>query len=99
MIVAQPWIALPVSAYESGEAECGDLVYLAGVDGYGQPWSLMARALDAGPLGRYCVKTSEGCAAIEADVPKFLAPFPGLSARVDRMVNVSAMARAHGLHD
>jgi len=94
----EPWVAQPVSAYESGEAQCGDLVYLAGVDAAGTPWSLMARARDAGPLDRYCVELPEGCAPIMADIPAHLAPFPGLSARVERMVNVSAMARAYKLN-
>jgi len=90
-----PWVALPVSWYEEGRAECGDLIYLSGVDAEGAPWSLMARALDAGPLERYCVETGEGCARIVADVPAHQAPFGGMSARVWQVRNVSAAVRAH----
>lgn len=90
---APAWVALPVS--EHGISwQCGDLVYLSGVDAKGQPWSLMARALDAGPLARYCVEMEEGCAPIAADIPQPWAPFDGLSARVFVFVNFSAAARA-----
>jgi len=60
---ADPWIALPVG----GDWECGDLVFVRFEDGS----TLMARAMDAGPLGQYNV---EGRAII-ADIPAHLAPF------------------------
>jgi len=95
----EPWVALPAS--EHGVSWwCGDLVYLSGVDAEGQPWSLMARALDAGPLAGYCVmvpnqsKSGEReCVPIGADIPAPFAPFAGMSATVERFVNVSAEAR------
>jgi len=61
-VQAEPWIALPV-----GEFECGDLVLVRFEDGS----TLMARAMDAGPLGLYNVQGQ----AIIADVPAHLAPF------------------------
>ena len=98
---AAPWVALPVS--EHGITwECGDLVYVGGVDANGEPWSLLARALDAGPLAGYCVEmpAEEGamtaplqCVPIGVDVPAPFAPFAGTSARVDRFVNFTAEAQ------
>lgn len=74
-----PWVALPYRDYR-GSWDCGEPVYLSGVDAYGSPWSLYARAMDTGPFGALCVKQPDGsCPQIVADVPMFLAPFSGLS--------------------
>ena len=62
-VQAEPWIALPVG----GAWECGDLVLVRFEDGS----SLMARAMDAGPLGLYNVEGQP----ILADIPAHLAPF------------------------
>lgn len=88
----EPWVALPVSEYGI-TWECGDLIYVGGTDATGEPWSLTARALDAGPLAKYCIEVDEQCMPIAVDIPEPLAPFPGLSARVSWLVNISAMAR------
>ena len=77
---AAPWIALPTG----GAWECGDLVYLRFEDGS----TLMARALDAGPLGLYNVQGQ----AIIADVPAHLAPF-ALSGPVE-LYNFGEAARS-----
>jgi len=81
-VQAEPWIALPIS--ELGYSwECGDLVYLRFADGS----TLMARAMDAGPLGLYNVQGQ----AIMADVPVHLAPF-ALSGPVE-LYNFGEVAR------
>jgi len=85
----EPWVALPYG----GDWRCGDRIDLSGVDASGEPWSLKARAMDTGPFGDYCVEQPDGtCPPIVVDVPQFLAPFAGLSSRV-QMVNVTAMYR------
>jgi hypothetical protein len=61
---ADPWIAMPIGG---GGWECGDLVYLRFADGS----TLMARAMDAGPLSLYNVEGQP----IIADIPAHLAPF------------------------
>lgn len=92
------WIAVPVTRLQAGEDRCGDLYYLSGVDYEGRRWSMTAVVRDAGPLAKYCVMLPEGCASIEADVPKFQAPFSGLSSRVDQAINLSAFTRQNGIH-
>lgn len=79
-----PWVAIDVNLY-GGWASCGDEILLLG-DG----WSLLARAWDAGPLSRYYVADFGPSLRIIADVPKHLAPFPGLSSKVT-MVNLSRL--------
>lgn len=81
-----PWVALPVTWYESGLARCGDTVTL-----WGDGWSGRYLALDAGPLEGHYVEDWPDL-PIVADVPEFLAEFDGLSARV-RVVNTSAIKR------
>jgi hypothetical protein len=83
-----PWVALPFG--EFGDTwQCGDLVYVR-VQGYP---SIMARALDTGPFGDYCVIWGTGeCLLIVVDIPLYYATFPGLSARVE-VSNISAVAR------
>lgn len=89
---AAPWVALP--AGQCGQTwECGDLIYLAGFDANGEPWSLMARALDAGPLDGYCVRMEGACVPIGVDIPAPFAPFPGTSARIERMIDITAQAQ------
>lgn len=72
-----PWVALDHSEFESGRVRCGDRIRV-----YGEGWSLSARAWDAGTLYEYNVEGTP----IVADVPVFLAPFPGLSSP-GRVVN------------
>lgn len=85
-----PWVALPVDA----DWQCWDLIHVSGIDANtGRPWSLMARALDAGPLSAYCVETPEGCASIAVDIPAHLAPFTGLSSRLTNITNITAISR------
>lgn len=85
----QPWIALPLRDYQSGAVECGDLYYLKFENGR----TLMARALDAGPLSLYCVEQPDGsCARIGMDVPAHLWPLDGISGWVE-MYPISQWAR------
>ena len=93
--VEELWVAVPVVDLISGKTRCGDLYYLSGVDVNGRSWSHMARVGDAGPLSRFRVQQPGGClACILGDLPAYQAPFPGLSARVERAVNFSARARS-----
>lgn len=93
----EPWVAL--QRREVGYSwECGDLIaiYFEDADEV-----LLARAMDAGPFGGYCVVYSDGCLPIVADVPEHLWPTVldgDTSARV-RVVNVTAECRARGYCD
>ena len=65
---ADPWIALPLG----DDWRCGDTVRLRFEDGS----TLMARAMDTGPFGAFCVRQVDGtCPPIIVDVPAHLAPF------------------------
>jgi len=76
-----PWVALPVDKY--GEwAECGGEIVL-----YGDGWSILAQALDAGPLSEYYIEDFPELMII-ADVPRIHSPFKGLSSKA-RMINVT----------
>lgn len=84
--VDTPFVALDVSEYHSGRAQCGDLIRLTFADGS----HLEAQALDAGNLYRY--RVDELRAYIIVDVPFQFAPFPGLSA-LATIRNLSAFRR------
>ena len=84
---APSWVALDITWYESGQVRCGDTITI-----WGDGWSYTGLALDAGRFhGKWIEDWPE--LPIVADLPKFRAPFEGLSARV-RVVNVSAVKRA-----
>lgn len=80
----KPWIAVDVSRYESGEVQCGDLLYVAFDDS--PQWNFFARAYDAGYL-------DDADLGIIGDVPWHLAKFDG-TAR-GKIVNVTAMEREY----
>jgi len=46
-----PWLAVPISWYESGKVECGDWFLIEFSDGS----KMVARALDSGPIDEYNV--------------------------------------------
>jgi len=72
----EAWLALPVEAYESGEARCGDL-FAVWTDGE----LVYLPARDAGPFGRYCVEAGGQCLDILADLPRHAFPGRRLSRR------------------
>ena len=78
---SESWIALPV---DDPTWRCGDLVYVRFEDGS----TLMARAMDAGPLGLYNVQGQR----IIADIPAHLAPF-ALSGAIE-LYNFGEAARS-----
>lgn len=78
---AEPWIALPIDS----DFVCGELAYLRFEDGS----TLMARVMDAGPLGQYNVQGKP----ILADIPVHLAPF-ALSGSVE-LYRIGAQARCY----
>jgi len=84
------FVALPVSEFESGRAECGDQVR---VTVNGQPF--YAQALDAGPLEKYRV-TQFGDVPIVADVPKHLWQFAPDISGTGSVFNESAFNRMAG---
>lgn len=84
------FIALPVSEFESGRAECGDDVRVT-INGQ----SFWAQALDAGPLEKYRV-AQFGDVPIVGDVPTHLWSWaPAISAK-GSVFNESAFNRAAG---
>jgi len=85
-----PWVALPVSEY-GHSWQCGDLSKVTIYHADGTTEAFTAHALDAGPFGRHCVVTGDGCLPIVVDVPAHLVSFTS-SARVE-VVNLSAVAR------
>lgn len=80
----KPWIAVDVSEYESGEIQCGDLLYVAFDDN--PQLNFFARAYDAGHLDNAGL-------GIIGDVPWHLAKFDGTAHGT--IVNVTAMERAY----
>ena len=46
-----PWLAIPISWYREGKADCGDWFLVEFSDGS----TMMARALDSGPIDNYTV--------------------------------------------
>ena len=85
--VTQPFVALDVGLYETGQVRCGDLIRVTFPSGE----MLEAQALDAGYLDGYCVDDLH--AWIVVDVPLQFAPFEGLSA-LATVRNLSAFRRA-----
>lgn len=79
------FVAVDVDWYTSGRVRCGDLLAITFPGGQ----VLRARALDAGPLGRYQVR---GMGQIGMDVPQHLWPAEGRAAVVT-MRNVTADLR------
>ena len=70
-------------AREGIDWECGEPIYLAGVDERGEKWSLFARVWDAGPFDGYCVIRSSGaCEKVVVDLPEYDVPFAGQSSGV-----------------
>lgn len=83
-----PWVALPFRDYGI-TWQCGDLIYLRFANGD----TLMARALDAGPFGAYCVMQPDGeCLDIVADMPIYWTD--AKLSMVGEAINISAVARA-----
>lgn len=84
----KPWVALDVNHYLGGHAKCGDLMLLVFKNGT----SLLARAMDAGPLSKHYVKQWGKHLPIVVDVPEHLKTFPGISIPV-RMYNLDTECR------
>ena len=66
---SRPFVALPITQYQSGAAVCGDWVRVTVGEHV-----FYAQALDAGPLEKYHVEQF-GDMPIVADVPKHLWPY------------------------
>ena len=82
------FVALPVTEYTAGLAQCGDLVRVQIGDDV-----FFAQALDAGPLEKYRVE-QYGDLPIVADVPSHLWPLPGRAISATGVVfNVSQFNR------
>lgn len=78
------WVAVDVGEYQAGRVHCGDLLQVDFGDA-----TLMAYALDAGPLADYRV---DGLGTIGVDVPAHLWPVQGMAAQV-RVCNLTADLR------
>ncbi len=90
--LSPPWVALPYSLHNITWM-CGDLILVREHLDDGTTRSLMARALDTGPFGGYCVAQGDGeCMPIVVDVPELHVTWETLSARVE-VINLSAVAR------
>ena len=75
-----PFIALPVEDYQSGAVRCGAPYHIRFADGS----TLTARAYDAGPFSRFCVRQADGsCPSIGVDVPVYWWPVEGISGWVE----------------
>lgn len=86
---SRPFIALPVTEYTAGLAQCWDQVRVR--TGEHSFWAL---ALDAGPLEKYHVEQF-GDLPIIGDVPRHLWPYPGRIISAQGVVfNESAFNRA-----
>ena len=82
------FVAIPVSWYESGDWQCGDLVVIEFENGD----SLLSYALDAGPFGdKFVVKYGEFVPII-VDVPSHEWPYSGISTGAS-ILNVSLANR------
>jgi len=84
---AAPWVSLSEKLYKTGWAECGDKMKVVFEDGT----SLIALAMDAGPLHKYFLEENPGLPLL-ADVPQHLWPYDTMSAQV-KLVNLTAVAR------
>lgn len=82
-----PWVALPVEWYETGQAHCGDLIWVK-ADSWDEP--IVARALDAGYLSHYRIYDS-GLPFV-ADLPKY--GREGRPTGTGWLINLSAWERA-----
>jgi len=84
------FIALPVSEFQSGRAQCGDNVHVT-IEGQ----SFWAQALDAGPLEKYYVEQF-GDLPIVADVPRHMWSWAPDISGTGQVFNESAFNRACG---
>jgi len=71
-----PWLALDAGEYYSGRARCGDRYQVTFWDGR----QVNLQTLDAGRLGRYCVRSLDPqgrthCLRIAADIPEYFWPY------------------------
>ena len=79
----EPWVAVPDPSL------CGHLFYIRFTDGS----TLLARALDTGPFSNHCVSQPDGdCYPILLDIPAQHSPFPGLSAEIELVLDITAEA-------
>lgn len=88
-ITTSPWVAIDITEYTAGRAECGDELLITFQDGQ----ALRAQALDAGPLYPHYI--DQWRLSIVVDVPAHLAAsrFEGLSTPAT-VLNLSAAKRA-----
>ena len=88
-----PWVAVDPDEYRSGRVHCGDWLWLTTADGH----SLLAQALDAGPLYAHRIDDWPG-QQIVVDVPMHLATWPltwgGNTSTPVQVENLSARERA-----
>jgi hypothetical protein len=73
----EPWIALDVTLYQSGQVECGDQFLLTFTDGY----TLTVSAWDAGLFNGHWVPPWPEL-PIVIDLPQHLKPFAGIAGLV-----------------
>jgi hypothetical protein len=86
----QPWFAVDINEYTSGNVQCGDEFLLDFGDGR---W-LIAQALDSGTFRGYWVSTWPD-KPIVVDLPEHLKPFDGMSGLV-KAYNLSKVERENG---
>ena len=86
---SRPFIALPVTEYTAGPAQCGDIIRVFFSNGE----TIDAVALDAGPFGDLCVIYGDECIKIIADIPSHLWPYPGEISHEGKLVNLSMRKR------
>lgn len=80
-----PWVAVPLSWYESGEVECGDWFLVEFADG----GTMMARALDSGYLDAY--KVWDSGLSFVADLPTYWRD--DRETATGRVLNLTALLR------
>jgi hypothetical protein len=85
-----PWLAVDAGQYYSGKVRCGDRIRVTFFDGR----VLVLQALDAGRLGRYCVRSPAGghCFPIAVDIAEYYWPY-GLSVTSAVIVDVRNLDR------
>jgi hypothetical protein len=88
-----PWLAVDAGQYYSGKVRCGDRIRVTFFDGR----VLVLQALDAGRLGRYCVRSRSPqgrthCLPIAADIPEYYWPY-GLSVTSAVIVDIRNLDR------
>ena len=84
------FIALPVSEFESGRAECGDRIRIYFSNGE----TIEAVALDAGPFKDLCVMYGAECIKIIADIPMHLWSYHDEISHRGKIVNLNMVKRA-----